>query len=190
MADLFRARKQLDARARWTQAEAAYVAEHGISTEAVNAFAGLLTITNCQFDGRGHFDFADDGGIPSAVIEVYGEDDATVIDLCVWPITRPCAFATMLEVDALGLARVTNAATWALGDALHIYRTPLRWLQTGCKGLCILDHRYVSVWLREALGPIMAEDLDHARQLYSWLNPPAFPKGRILVPRKTERRAA
>jgi hypothetical protein len=193
MIELLAMRAQHDARARWTRQADAYVKKHGIDMAAVNAFAGTLTIIDCVFFGNGYFRFADEADKQSTsavVIEVYGEDDASAVDLCGWSIDGPCAFATFLGADALGMARITNAATWSFGHVLQIHRTPLGWLKAGCSGCCILDHRHVSVWLREALGPIMAEDLDHARQLYSWLNPPPFLKSRILVPRKTERRAA
>jgi hypothetical protein len=116
MLRLLRTRQLLYDRADWTAATAAYVAVHGIDLAAINAYAGLITITNCQLYGNGLFDLADEGGDASVVIEVLGEDDETVIDLCAWPLNTPNAFGTMLGCDALGMARVVNPATWAFGQ--------------------------------------------------------------------------
>lgn len=176
------------ARAQWTRAAAQYVTKHGINLSAVNRFCGTLVVICCNFIGNGHFVF-DDDGTPAVVIEIYGEDDETTIDLCAWPVEAPENFATMLGADGLGMARVINSATWAFGSVLHIYRTPLRWLQAGCDGAVVLDHRYVSAWLGQALGSIRAEDIDHARHLHALLNT-RFDMRRILVPRLTESRRA
>ncbi len=191
MIELLRARRELDARARWSREEADYVAANRINPEAVNAHAGLLTVTNCEFFGNGYFAFADDHGVRSAVIEVYGEDDETSVDICAWALDRAGTFATMFGSDALGAARVSNPATWAFGGVLKIFRTPLKWLQAGCQGCCILDHRYVSIWLREAVGyGIEVEDEEHGLQLAAMLNPPRFDERRLLVPTVPWRRAA
>jgi hypothetical protein len=190
MIELLRARKQLDARAAWTAETAAYVAENGIDMEAVNNHAGLLVLCRCKFHG-GYFDFDDGEGVTAAVIEVYDADDESVIDLCSWPVGKPCAFATFLGSDALGMARVTNPATWAMGGALKVFRTPLGWLQAGCQGLCILDCRHVSIWLRSAVGyRIEVEDEQHGLALAGWLNPRPFDERRIMAPRTQRRQAA
>ena len=190
MFELLLARQQFYQRADWTKATADYVAEHDIDLAAVNAYAGLITVTDCTFPGNGHFTLADEGGKAAAVIEVLDEDDETIIDLAAWPVDRPDAFATMFDADALGMARVVNPATWAFGGVLNVWRTPLRWLQAGCQGCVILDHRNVASWLREALGPIEVEDVEHAKQVEAMLNLPPWPRKQILVPRSPERRAA
>jgi hypothetical protein len=191
MMDILLARSKFFARARWKPETASYITDNKIDLEALNAYAGTTAILNCQFFGNGHFDLNDDDGKPAVVIEVYAEDDETTIDFCAWPIDNPGGFATLLgAAEALGLARVTNPATWAFGGVLNVHRTPLGWLQAGCGGCCILSHRYVSAWLGGALGAIQAEDVEHARQLDRWLNPPRFDRRRILVPRSAERRAA
>ncbi|MGE3875951.1 MAG: hypothetical protein AB7F74_23600 [Parvibaculaceae bacterium] len=181
-------RETFYSRAHWTPEASAYVARHRIDMAAVNAFAGLLAVIPCDFAGNGTFDFAEFGGTPAVVIEVYAEDDETTVDLVAWPLDRPESFATMLGSDALGMARVFNPATWAFGHVLNVFRTPLAWLQAGCDGCAVLDHRNVAGWLGKALGPIQAEDIAHARQIDAWLNP-KFDKRNILVPRE-ERKAA
>jgi hypothetical protein len=162
MMDILLARAKFFARARWTSQTASYVSDNKIDLEAVNAFAGVIAVLNCRFFGNGHFDFDDEHGKPSAVIEAYGPDDESTIDFCAWSVDKPACFATMLgAADALGLARVTNPASWSFGSCLRIHRTPLAWLKGGCQGCCILHHRYVSTWLGGALGAIQTEDIEH-----------------------------
>jgi hypothetical protein len=187
---LIKARAEFLRRADWTKAAADYVKVNGINLEALNAYAGVLSIMSCRFLGNGYFDFGNTDAKAAVVIEIYAEDDESTIDLCAWQIEQPDIFATMFGADALGLARVVNPATWAFGGVLNIYRTPLRWLQAGCQGCVVLDHRNVPIWLRCALGAVHAEDIDHARQLDAWLNPPRFDRRRILVPCAPERMAA
>lgn len=170
--------------ADWSQEVAAYVNLHELDLEAVNAYAGILAIVGCKFLGNGAFKF-DAGGEPGVVIEVLADDAETTIDLVAWPVDASEAFATAVgDGYALGIGNVTNAASWALGNVLRIHRTPLAWLQAGCSGVCALDHRFMTHWLRAALGPIAVEDAEHGRQVLAMLNPRPFPKNRIIVPRK------
>lgn len=190
MMELLRARAQLYATAAWTSTESDYVAANNIVPEAVNAHAGLLAILPCCFDGRGYFSFDGERLHMAAVIEAYDEDAETPADLVAWPIDKPAAFATAVGFGALGIDQVTNPATYAFGGKLLIHRTPLNWLKSGCKGVVVLHHEHAGCWLREALGNILAEDEEHARQLASWINPKPFDRKRILYPRKAEGRAA
>lgn len=190
MIDDLLARVEFLNRAEWTPATAAYVAATGIDLDALNRRAGVIAIMACHFAGNGYFSLDEEEGKPAAVIEVYAEDDETTVDLCAWPVDNPDTFATLLGAEALGMAAVSNVATWAMGGVLRVHRTPLRWLQAGCQGCCILDHRYVSVWLGGVPGAIQAEDMEHAWQLDAWLNPPRFDRRRILIPRGGERQAA
>jgi len=159
-----------------------YARLNAIDLEAVNAHAGILAVTRCKFD-NGTFQLHDDGK-SAVVIEVLGADAETTIDLVAWPVDAPTAFATALgDADALGIANVDNPATWAMGNVLWMYRTPLAWLKAGCGGCCILDHRYVYIWLGKAVGHgIAVEDFQHGRQIAAMLSPPSFDKRRILVP--------
>ena len=181
-------RAEFFSRAHWSVEASAYVAKNGVDMQAVNARGILLSIIDSNFFGNGHFDFADEGGTPAVVIEVLGDDEAT-IDLVAWPVDHSETFATMLGSDVLGMARVLSPATWTAGYALNVFKTPLRWLQAGCDGCVVLDHRNVPAWLGKVSGPIQAEDVDHARQLDAWLNP-RFDRRRILVPRNSATRAA
>jgi hypothetical protein len=175
--------------ARWSEEVDRYVRLNAIDLEALNAHAGILVVTPCTFD-NGRFQFHDDGK-PAVVIEVLGADAETTIDLAAWPVDTPEAFATALgDADALGIANVDNPATWALGNVLRMHRMPLAWLKAGCGGCCILNNRYVHIWLGKALGPVAVEDIEHGRLLATMLDPRPFPRNQILVPQSALRRAA
>jgi hypothetical protein len=188
--DLAYAQLQLYARADWNSAAKDYVNKHCLVLAAINAHAGLIAVTKCTFHGSGHFTLADEGGTAAVVIEVLAEDDETVIDFCAWPTDKPGTFATMFGADALGMTKVVDPATWSFGGVLDIYRTPLRWLQAGCDGCVILNHKHVAIWLRDGLGPIRVEDVEHALQLEKMLNLPPWPRSKILIPHSPEKRPA
>ncbi len=172
-------------RADWSLATKAYVAEQGLDLKLVYAHAGICAVINCVFTGDGFFEFYD-GGTPAFVIEVMGDDAATVVDLVAWPIDAPDIFATAIgDGHALGISNVTNPASWSFGRVLKVHRRPIDWLKSGCSGVVILDHRFVPYWLGNALGLLEAEDAEHARSLAGMLNPPRFDRSRILHRRAT-----
>src|SRR5207248_7414796 len=97
-----------------------YAQNHRIEMDTTRAHAGSLGAARCTFDSWGHFIF-DGEGERAIVIEAYGEDDATTIDLVAWPQERPGSFATALgAAPVLGAARIINPATWAFGGMLRI----------------------------------------------------------------------
>jgi len=168
--------------ADWSKAAAGYAKEQKLDLRLVNAFAGVFAILPCVFE-NGFFAIDFDEGEPGAVIEALGDDGETTLDLVAWPTRKPDQFATVLNnADALGIGNVTNPASWAFDNQLHVHRTPLSWLKAGCSGCCILDHRYVAYWLGQALGPIVAESREHASALSMLLNP-RFDERRILFPK-------
>jgi hypothetical protein len=173
----------------WGSEAKAYVQAHGLDLESIAAHAGVLAIVPCRFVGNGRFEL-DEEGEAGVVVEVLGDDAATTIDLCAWPVDRPDKSATTIgAADALGIANVDNPASWACGRrAMPVWKTPLAWLRSGCAGVVILDHRLVSYWLARALGPIAVEDVEHGRQIRAMLSPPRL-KHRIMV-RETPLRPA
>jgi hypothetical protein len=101
-----------------------------------------------------------------AVIEIVAADAETVIDFVAWPTDNPAKFATLLGVaDALGEESVENPATYFDGQALRVWRTPLRWLQSGCKGVVVLNSARAPRWLAAAPGRIAGENIDLADAL-------------------------
>ncbi|MGE3872317.1 MAG: hypothetical protein AB7F74_05100 [Parvibaculaceae bacterium] len=181
MIELLRAREQLY-RSTDIKATVALIRQHRLDHETIIAFAGIIAITTCRFDGRGHFRLADKG-LKSVVIEARGADAATIVDLIAWPLDDPGRFATVAGFDVLGADQIINPASYASGSALKAFRSPWAWVQAGCRGCVPLHHQHAGCWLWKALGPIMAEDAEHRRELQNLLNPPAVPGRRILVPR-------
>ncbi len=166
--------------AHWTREADAYIKQHGLDFECIIWHAGIIAVVPCTFTDGGTFCF-DPQGEPAVVIEALAEDKST-IDLVAWPLSQPEAFATAVgAADAVGISNVTNPATWAFSRVLKVHRRPLDWLKDGCGGVCVLDHRHVACWLGKALGPILAEDIEHGQNLAEMLNQ-RFDDRRILVP--------
>ncbi len=166
-----------------------YLRKQGIDPEMAAAHAGIVSGFHCSFGGDGLFRFDPDGE-PCLVFEVLDEDAATVIDLCAFAVAAPERFGTAMgNAPALGLANITNAASWAFGTVMPIHRTPLGWLRDGGRGVVILDHRHAPAALGRALGKILAEDEAHALSLRGTLcRPPVDPANIIF--KSSARRAA
>ena len=169
---------------------AAYAKAQRIDLELAMAHAGALSLHSCTLDGGGYFDF-DPNGEPCLVFEVLDEDAITTVDLCAFSVADPARFGTVNGgAPVLGMTNVTNPATWAFGKLLHVHRHPLAWLQWGCSGVVILDHRSSPPFMSRKLGDLLAEDEAHARDLRMMLcHSPCAPAS-IKFPRATARRAA
>jgi hypothetical protein len=70
-------------------------------------------------------------------------------------------------------------------DGLHVWRTPLQWLQAGRRGLAILRPRVAAELLADA-GPLIAMDLEHGQELRQALQRPG---PRILISAQAQRAA-
>lgn len=113
-----------------------YVRHHGLELGRISGFAGatgMLPVVDC---GQGRFGWDAPGELIQAFIcEAYAEDGETVIDLVAWPTDRPGYVLTMFgRAPILGLWEAMNPATYFGGKALQMHRTPLEWLQSGCRG--------------------------------------------------------
>jgi hypothetical protein len=87
--------------------------------------------------------------------------------------------------------------TWGLGqeeafcpritdhDGLHVWRTPLQWLQAGRRGIVIFRPRLAAELLADA-GPLIAMDLEHGQELRQALQRPG---PRILISAQARRAA-
>ena len=151
-------------------------------SDELNAHAGVIAVLPVALYGNGLFGF--DGTMPAAVIEVYADDDETTIDLCAWSISKPDKFATAIgAASVLGAAQIANAASWAFGTYLKVHRTPLQWIKAGCSGVCPLDYGFAGYELREALGPILAQDQAHAAELCEFLCRPPLDPRKIIFPK-------
>jgi hypothetical protein len=109
-----------------------------------------------------------------------------------------------VALDVVGwIPRRRHVATWlgrawALGEeraysprmsdhqALPVWRTPLSWLRSGRKGVCLVRPEVAHHYLWDA-GPLLAEDAAHGAELKGLLTRPA---PRIIVPASPIRKAA
>lgn len=171
MINLLEARADLCRRADPTETFLDYVGEQGLDLDIVDRFAGIGALTEILICGKGRFDFAPSGhgeAEEAFVIEAFAEDDETVIDLVAWPTRHPDkAMSLFGRVGLLGVANAVNPATYFLGTPLQIARNPLRWLQAGGRGSCVIDPHRAAFELIDAsgMGRIAGEDLAHTRDL-------------------------
>ena len=186
---LLAARAELVARGDPHQWWLDYIREQRLDVPTVSRFAGLIAVTACVFYDHGRFDFTypkEREAEPAAVIEALGVDAATPVDLIAWPLHAPDRFASLFgDALLLGIDRVGNAASYFGGQPLQLYRTPLAWLQAGCRGSVIIDPHGAPLVLRGALGRVAGEDIDHARAIQKLTE---LPPQRVLAPLR--RRAA
>jgi len=194
-------RQELYIRADWMLAgvseppeRIAYVKEHKLNLQEINAHAGLFAVCLCQVAGQ-HFDFFPDG-VPTAVIEVLAEDGETVIDLVAFPLNAPERFVTAVgEADMLGIANMRSTEQCKFNKPLLVHRTPLNWLKANCRGCVVLNPQWGGYWLRRNNREILAEDLAHGRELWAMLRQkyttrtplPQFDMKRVLVPVSREK---
>ena len=176
-------------RAHWSEATARYVRNHRLPMPEIEAFAGVLAVLPVEI-GNGIFTFSE-AGEHAAVFEVLGDDAATSIDLCAVSVADPSRFGVAVgNAAVLGSFHVQNPATWSFDRLLQIYRNPLSWLRGACAGAVVLNHAAAPAVFREALGPLLAEDADHARDLRDLLCAPAVAPETILYRKSSVRRAA
>jgi|GEM_PF-6882648 len=164
---------------------------YGLDLNAVTGLNGPIIrrkvkMENCLFD-------LDDGdGSEWAwLMCAHDQDGESLLDLVAWSYDDPGRFGVYAGVaPVLGLDQITNPASWSFGNILHVHRTPLNWLRANCHGVCILDHAMAPIVLGDALGPLMAEDADHARDLKDVLCRSYVDPRSILVPASKLREVA
>ena len=168
-----------------------YIRNQRLDVPTVARFAGMIALTPCVFYAHGRFDFADPKereAEAAAVIEALGVDAATPIDLVAWRLHAPDRFASLFgDVLLLGVDRVGNAASYFGGAPLQLYKTPLAWLQAGCRGAVIVDPHGAPMVLRGALGRVAGEDIHHARAIQKLTQ---LPPSCVLAPLPLLRRRA
>ena len=168
---ILEARADLYERADPTEAFLDYISEQHLDLDVINRFGGISARTRILICGKGRFDFAPAGhpdAVEGFVIEAFDADDETVIDLVAWPIRHPDkAMSLFGRVGLLGIANAVNPASFYLDTPLRIARNPLRWLQAGGTGACVIDPHRAAFELIDAsgLGRIAGEDLAHTRDL-------------------------
>jgi hypothetical protein len=103
--------------------------------------------------------------------------EGEIIDLVAFSTSFPCRWARRTGIaTSLGCIE----PQYLMPDPVPVWRSPLSWLLSGCRGLVLLtrDHRerYRTLSLCDA---IIAEDEEHAEQLrdlleHPWLAPPVY----------------
>lgn len=182
--DVMVAKSEFYSRAWATPAYCDYVNREGLDVDRMHDFVsatGVIPIIDC---GRGRFEFGTMGVDPLGfVCEAYGPDGETTIDLVAWLLDNPGKVLSMFGRAAwLGAWAAWNPATYTMGKALDVHKTPLDWLKTGCSGAAVVTPRLVAREMMDLPGPIAARDGAHGRHLLA-LAQSTFDPNRIVVPR-------
>jgi hypothetical protein len=164
---LIAARAEFYERSQVTAEFLHYVGRHSLELGRISDFAGatgILPVADC---GGGRFDWGAPGDMIEAFIcEAYAEDGETVIDLVACPLDRPKYIMTMFgRAPLLGLWEAMNPATYYGGKPLQMHRTPLEWLQSGCRGAAVVRPSLAAPFLFNLEGAIAGKDLRHSRHL-------------------------
>jgi hypothetical protein len=164
---LIAARAEFYERSQVTAEFLHYVGRHSLELGRISGFAGatgILPVADC---GGGRFDWEAPGDMIEAFIcEVYAEDGESVIDLVAWPLDRPRHVMTVFgRAPLLGLWEAMNPATYYGGKPLQMHRTPLEWLQSGCRGAAVVRPSLAAPFLFNLEGAIAGKDPRHSRQL-------------------------
>lgn len=183
--DILAARAQLYARSWCTPAYCHYVNREGLDVERMLDFAGATAVIPIIDCGHGRFEFGTIGVDPLGfVCEAYAEDGQTTIDLVAWPVDNPGTVLSMFGRAAwLGARAAHNPATYNLGKALEVHRTPLHWLKARCMGAAVVTPKLAAREMMDLPGPIAARDPAHGRHLLK-LAESVVDRNRILVPKQ------
>ena len=124
----------------------------------------MLPVLDC---GKGRFDFVGHGEpVEAFVLEVLDFDGETHLDIAAWPLCDPGRVLTMFgRAPLIGMWAALNPATYYMGKALVMHRTPLEWLMSGCSGAAVLVPRLAARQLIDLPGPLAARDHRHGLQL-------------------------
>ena len=172
-----------------TQEYVSYVREHRLDIKTIGYFAGgcgVIPIMDC---GGGRFDFTGTASnmetVNAFVCEAFDVDGETAVDLVAWPLNRPKHVLTMFgQAGLLGLWAAHNPATFFMGGWLHLHRTPLDWLKSGCCGAAIVTPHIAARQLVDVPGRIEAVDRLHGREIH-WLMHSAIDiDNKVIVPKR------
>ena len=141
--------------------ETAWLTKRGVSFKALMG-DWPVGAANVNFDGKGHFDIADDG---ERALTFVAFNAGNPIDIIAWrprsgQIASYTGAATFLgdQDDAI------NPATWFNGGDLIIHATPLEWLQHDREGLVIINFKRAGAYLRIAKS-VYCPDINVAQKI-------------------------
>lgn len=165
---------------------------HGASPTATDSIQ-IMSFADIVDCGNQRFDFGRPGenSIPGIVLEAHGGDGETIIDLIAWLEDQPEHVMTMFgRCGFLGAFSVTNPASYYMGGALPVFRTPLEFMQAGFIGAVpIVPSAAAQMMFNMPEARFQAQDLEHAEELER-LRHGIMPKDQIVVPTISKRRAA
>jgi hypothetical protein len=163
--------------------EIASFTRRGVTTKWLSSPCPVLA-AEIVFLPNGYFEFADDcqDGTPEFAFIVIADSYCGANDIVAWqPKTKRTAL-WLNRAIALGEEQVWGPR---FDDAaLPIWRTPLKWLAAGRRGLVILRPGHACHLLGN-VPAIVAEDVEHGNELELLLTPPK-PTTQILVPARTK----
>ena len=149
--DLFREHLRNEAD---TRADAA-LQRHGVPA-SVTPLCGLNFI-----EQHGRFYEPVTGGRPAIIVPVL--DGGELADLLAFDPRRSGQW--FVRLGSVPLLGADALADQLVGQRLHVYRTPLSWLQHGCDGIVPLDFNRAAIDLVTAQYGIVAEDDAHVGEL-------------------------
>lgn len=146
-----------------TDEELLWLLDQGLNDNALWPISGATV----RFEG-GTFDLDSDG---ERTLTFRAEDCGEVIDLIAWQPRTGQLASWRGQAFCLGdVDDVFNPATYFAGDALHVHKTPLQWLQAERNGIVILRPALAHVYLANRQR-VVCSDAAHARQVERWLQP-------------------
>lgn len=164
---LWSARAEFYARAWPSPTSIEYARRHELDVDTIARFAGAFGIAEVIDCNNRRFDFREsDNSFAAAIIEAFGSDGETCVDLVGWPLDRPDYVMTVAgRCGLLGAWEAMNPATYIMGARLRMHRTPLGWLKAGCEGAVVVVAQIAARMLLELPGKVAGEDPRHARAL-------------------------
>jgi len=145
--------------------EIGWLLDQGVSPTAMLE-PTLIYAANVVFLDGHTFDF-DSGGIRALVLKEAN-------DLVAWNPKRKILATWRSSAFALGEDAIWNPASYFMGTALRVHRTPLEWLEAERDGICIVQPRFTHALLRHACRLSFADPV-YAQQVKRWLQPPKPP---------------
>jgi hypothetical protein len=108
------------------------------------------------------------------------DDRGETVDLVAWDCRTGRLGSWRSSAFCLGdLDQIFNPATYFMGGALRLHRSPLEWLRADRDGIVIVQPQLAYACLRNACR-LSFTDVAHAQQVERWLEPPK-PSVELLV---------
>lgn len=147
-------------------AAVAYVQDNGALPGVFPGAFGSYTVANITDCGSGRFDFAREGeGLPAFLLEAFDADGETPADVVGWVVDRPDRVLSMFaRLAFLGESQAVNPASYFAGLPLDVHRTPLEWMQNGCRGVAVVVPHLAAMTLLHAPAVAGRDDI-HTAQL-------------------------